>query len=56
MVVCEMEAQLQYGAHCMHIFFGTCGADLYARSVPINKISALELQSEACQERALLVG
>ncbi len=41
--------------HCIRIRFGTFGTDLYAQSVLINKISALEL-SRKFNKSALLVG
>ncbi len=41
-VVCKMEAQLEY-VYALNTRFCTFGADLYAQSVLINKISASEL-------------
>ena len=53
-VVCKMEAQLEY-IHNAYTFFCTFGADLYAQSVFINKISALELSWKFIKG-ALMVG
>ncbi len=54
-VACKMEAQSEY-VHIAHtFFFCTFGADLYAQSVIIHKISASEL-SRRFIKSALLVG
>ncbi len=50
-----MEAQLVLNMHIACTFFCTFGADLYAQSVLIDKISASEL-SQKFIESALLVG
>ncbi len=44
-----------YCAHCIHGFFCTYGADLYAQSVVSNKIFALDLSRNFIKS-ALLVG
>ncbi len=54
MVECKMEAQSEY-VHIPCTYFRTFGADLYAQSVIINKISASEL-SQKFIKSALLVG
>lgn len=36
---CKMEAQLEYGTCCVHVFLYTFGPDSYAQSVLINKMS-----------------
>ena len=54
MVVCNTKAQLEY-VHVARTFFRTLGADFYAPSVLIDKISASEL-SQKFIEGSLLVG
>ncbi len=53
-VASKMKAQLEHVTRCIHVF-AHLGADTYAQSVLINKISASELSRKSV-ESALLVG
>ncbi len=54
MVVCKNESSVGICTRCIHVL-ARLGADLYAQSVIINKISASELSRKLIKS-ALLVG